>query len=116
MVQVIAIHTRTNKENKSFVVLEVHGDMELTQSSLNGKFYATAKKCFIPSTFPEDVAQGFIGRKIPGEIIRVECDPYNFKIPSTGEIITLNYSYQYRPVEEGVKKGENKSQSVTIPA
>lgn len=114
MVTVIAAHKRLSKEGKPFMVLELQGSLELVQSSINGKFYATSKRCFITSTFSEEVAEAFIGNKMNGEIIRVECEPYPFKVPATGEVVTLNYSYQYIPVEEGVKMGENRSQRVPV--
>ena len=75
MVKVINAHKRT-KDGKPFMVLELQGNMELVQSSVNGRFYATSKRCFITSTFTEEVANAFIGNSIEGEIVRSECDPY----------------------------------------
>ncbi|MES2373849.1 MAG: hypothetical protein V4557_14815 [Bacteroidota bacterium] len=114
MVTVIAVHKRCSKEGKPFMVLELQGTLELVQSSVNGKFYATSKRCFITSTFSEEVAEAFIGNKMEGEICRVACDPYDFKVPNTGEIIRLNYTYDFRPVEVVEKKRENRSQSVIM--
>ena len=95
------------------MVLELQGNMELVQSSVNGRFYATSKRCFVTSTFTEEVANAFIGNSLEGEIVRSECDPYTFRIPSTGEIVTLCHTYEFKPVEEKAKKGENRA-SVTM--
>jgi hypothetical protein len=114
MVTVVNAIKRCSKEGKPFMVLELQGTLELVQSSANGKFYATSKKCFITSTFSEEVAKAFIGNKMEGEIARVQCDPYDFRVPNTGEIIRLNYTYDFRPVEVVDKKRENRSQSVIM--
>jgi hypothetical protein len=55
MVTIAAYHVRQSQEGKSFVVLELLGDIELIQSMFNGKFYATCKKCTISSTFTEEM-------------------------------------------------------------
>lgn len=114
MVKVVAVHTRETKEGKPFIVLEIHGDIELMQSSITGKFYATNKKCFMPSTFTEEMAKSFIGTTMDGEIIRVDCESYNFKIPQTGEIVKLCHTYQYVPQQKHIKERERQAQQVTI--
>lgn len=114
MVTVIAVHRRISKEGKPFMVLELQGPLELVQSSVNGKFYATSRRCFLTSTFSEEVAEAFIGSKMEGEIVRVECDPYDFNIPNTGERVRLNYTYDFRPVEVVDKKRENRNQSLIM--
>ena len=40
-----------------------------------------------------------MNQKIEGEIVRVQCDPYDFTNPRTGEVITLTHTYAYRPNE-----------------
>jgi hypothetical protein len=34
---------------------------------------------------------------MPGTIERVECDPYNYTVPETGEVVTLAHTYEYVP-------------------
>ena len=45
MVTISNYFVRENKEGHSFISLELTGDVELIQSSLTGKFYASAKLC-----------------------------------------------------------------------
>lgn len=96
MVKIIATHLREG-ETGSFVSLELMGDVELVQSMNTGKFYATAKRCFVSSTFTEQQANDLIGTKLPGTIIRTDADPYEYTVPETGEVIELSHTYTYLP-------------------
>lgn len=95
MITIIGYALRQSKEGKSFIALQLQGDMEMVQSQETGKFYATARKCFITSTFNESTAQALIGQKMPGTIERVQCEPYEYTVPETGEVITLAHTYSY---------------------
>lgn len=97
MVIVKNAHLRKGQDDKEFVTLELNGDIELIQSQNTGRFYATVRRSFISTTFDLPTAKMFIGKTLPGQIIRQECEPYEFTIPDTGEVVTLNYSYQYSP-------------------
>ena len=90
-----AIHQR--KDGTDFITLELTGGLELVQSQNTGNFYATVRKCSIPSTINETMAQQVIGTTMQGEVVRVSCDPYEFINKRTGEIMTLSHSYAYRP-------------------
>jgi hypothetical protein len=96
MVTIVATHLRKGDKG-NFVSLELQGDVELIQSMQTGRFYATAKKCFISSTFTESQAHALIGKQMPGSIIRVEADPYEFTVEETGEVIELAHTYTYLP-------------------
>jgi hypothetical protein len=82
---------------ESFVLLELSGGIELVQSQNTGKFYATSRKCKIPSTFSVDVAKLMVGQQIDGNVVRVETEPYEYINKVTGEMIVLAHSYAYRP-------------------
>jgi hypothetical protein len=82
---------------ESFVLLELSGGIELVQSQNTGKFYATSRKCRIPSTFSVDVAKLMVGQQIEGDVLRVETEPYEYINKVTGEMIVLAHSYAYRP-------------------
>ena len=69
----------------------------MVQSLDTGKFYATARKASVTSTFTEDTAKGLIGTKMTGVIKRVESDPYDYTVAETGEIIKLAHKYEYQP-------------------
>ena len=103
MVTVKQAHLREGQDNKSFVTLELEGDLVLIQSQNTGRFYATAKRCFISSTFDLKTAQEFIGKKMSGDIVRVQSDPYEFKVPESDEVLVLTHSYEYRPEEIAVQ-------------
>lgn len=105
MVKVINAHLREGA-NGSFVSLELQGDLELVQSQTTGRFYATARRCFISSTFDINVAKQFVGKTIKGSIIRVETDPYDYTVPETGEVITLAHNYDFLPEEESTSTPE----------
>lgn len=98
MVFIKNYHVRES-ETGSFISLELEGDIELIQSQQTGRFYATNRRCFISSTFDEATAKLMVGKKIEGSIDRASCEPYDFTIPQTGEVIKLAHSYEYRPLE-----------------
>lgn len=108
MVTVTNYVVRKTKDERTFISLELSGKVELVQSQDTGKFYATKRRCSIPSTFEEHVARSIIGTQIEGEIVRVESDPYDFTNPKTGEVMTLAYSWAYQPEANKVPIGISK--------
>lgn len=102
MVTVTSYSLRTSKEGSSFVSLILQGDLEMVQSSETGRFYATMKTCSISSTFDENTAAALVGKQIPGSIVKEQCEPYEYTIPETGEVISLSHRYVYSPEENGV--------------
>lgn len=109
MVTISNYFVRQNKEGESFISLELTGDVEFIQSSLTGKFYASAKRCSISSVFTEDVAKTLIGKQLPGSIQRVECEAYEYTIEKTGETMLLSHTYTYVP-------DESQQQAASKPA
>ena len=97
MVQVTNFHEVETKDGKTFISLELTGSLELIQSQTTGNFYATVRKCRIPSTFDANIAKMMVGSQMDGDVIRVETDPYEFLNKRTGELIMLQHSYAYRP-------------------
>lgn len=98
MVKVTGYNIRERKDDgTTFITLELSGGLELIQSQETGSFYATTRKCSIPSTFSEDVAKMMIGSELDGDVVRVSVDPYEFQNTRTGELMTLTHSYAYRP-------------------
>lgn len=95
MVTIIGYTKRQNAEGKEFFTLNLMGGIELIKSSKTGSFYATAFKSSITSTFNEDVCKSLIGTKLPGIVTKVESEPYEYKIPSTGETVMLTHKYRF---------------------
>jgi len=40
-----------------------------------------------------------IGEKIPGSIEKVSCEPYEYQVPNSDEVVTLDFTYQF--ISEG---------------
>jgi len=99
MVKIVDFVKRTNKEGEEFNALILQSGIELVKSHETGRWYATAKKTSITSTFDDAMCQSLIGTQIPGSVQRVECDPYPFTVRDTGEVLTLTHRWQF--VNEG---------------
>jgi hypothetical protein len=110
MVTVVEYAIRKTKDDREFIALILQGGLCLVQSKQTNNFYATVKRCSIPSTFDEVTAKGMIGEKIPGSVQKQSCEPYDFTIKDTGEILHLDYRWAYVPegatIEEAVFEGE----------
>lgn len=101
MVTVTNFQQRSSKEEKPYFALELQSDdLEFVISQATGRHYITARKCWISSTFNEAMCQKMIGKSMVGSIVKVECDPYEFTIPETGEVITRQHRYDYSPTEQ----------------
>ena len=105
MVRIINYKQRQKEDGTSFFVLELQGGIEFIQSQKTGKFYATAKKAFIPSTFDEMTCNALIGTQMAGRVEKTDCDPYEFTVQETGEVISLAHRYEYVP--EGAPKTDS---------
>jgi len=95
-----SVRTST-KDSNQYLALELTSDDPEIVLSQTGKYYVTAKKCFMSCTFPEVVCRAMLGKQFPGSISKVECEPYEFTIPETGEVITRQHRYEYQPIEVG---------------
>lgn len=98
MVRIINYKKR-QAEDKEFFVLEVSGGIEMVKSQTTGMYYATSKKATITSTFDEETCKSLIGSEFSGSIVKEECEPYEYTIQDTGEIITLSHRYVYKAEE-----------------
>ncbi|MBZ5857769.1 hypothetical protein [Flavihumibacter profundi] len=114
MVTISNYFVRQSNEGKSFIALELSGDVEMIQSTETGRFYATAKRCTISSTFSEEIAKSLIGRQMPGRIDRVEAESYEYTVKETGEILILSHTYVYVPDEKPMMMLEKPISRVTV--
>ncbi|MCU0323886.1 MAG: hypothetical protein MUF45_01350 [Spirosomaceae bacterium] len=102
MVTVTAYQERTSTEGKKYIALEIQSDdLEFVVSKVTGRHYATVRKCWISSTFNEVLAERMLGKEMQGSIVKTACEPYEFTIPETGEVITRHHRYDYSPLENG---------------
>lgn len=99
MVTVTGYVYRTQKEGeqKTYIALELEGDIEMVQSQNTGRHYATVRRCTVSSTFDELTAARMVGKQMPGSIERVPCEAYDFTIEATGEVIKVGYRWDYVP-------------------
>jgi hypothetical protein len=99
MVTISGYNERVNKEGKPFYTLTVQGGLEMVLSEKTGRYYCTAKQSSVPSTFTEQVCKDLIGTKLPGKVSKVACEPFEYTVQETGEVILLNHRWVYSPSE-----------------
>lgn len=105
MVTVIDFKERQAKNGENFYVLILQGGVEMVKSAETGRYYATAKRASISSTFDENTCKSLIGTKFPGSIRKEECEEYEYTIKDTGEIINMTHRWLYvDDVEETVEQ------------
>jgi hypothetical protein len=114
MVQVTNFNEVETSSGKTFISLELTGGLELIQSNTTGKFYATVRKCRIPSTFDANIAKMMIGTQMDGDVVRVETEPYEYVNKRTGEVMTIQHSYAYRPKGSMELIGESRVQEIQM--
>lgn len=103
MVKIVDYAFRTSNEGKEFYALTLQGGVEVIKSS-NGNSYVTVRKCSLPTTFDEQTCKSLLGTELPGSIKKVDSEPYEYTVPSTGEVIILTYRFEY--VQEEVLDAE----------
>ncbi|GAA4159629.1 hypothetical protein GCM10022217_22620 [Chryseobacterium ginsenosidimutans] len=99
MVRIVGYKTRQRENGTNFNLLEVHGGIEMVLSQKTNQYYVTAKKTFISSTFDDETCKALIGTQMQGSIIKQECEPYEYTVKDTGEVIILNHRFVYSPEE-----------------
>lgn len=104
MVTIIGFEKRKNKKKDEFNVLILQGDVETIISKETGKPYLTARKTSIPCTFDDIMAKTMVGKEMQGEILKMDCEEYEFTIPSTGKKIKLAYTYVYNQEPAGIEE------------
>jgi len=110
MITVKDIAVRQTKDGREFVALILQGGLSLVQSRQTGNFYATIRQVSIPSTFDEATAKAFIGERIPGSVVKKECETYQWTNKETGEMIELSHRWVYVPeggsLEDAIFEGQ----------
>ena len=88
------IKRTSKKSGKDFFVLVLSGGIEPIKNA-NGQLYFTSRTCTVSSSFDEETCKDLIGTKFPGNIVKKQCDPYDYIIPSTNQTVTLDYKWDY---------------------
>lgn len=97
MVTIIGTELKQNSKGETFVALVLQDGLTMVQSKSTGRFYATAKSTSITSTFDEESAKALIGTKLVGRIEKVSCEPYEYVVKDTGEILVLEHTWIFNP-------------------
>ncbi|WP_321289378.1 hypothetical protein [uncultured Sunxiuqinia sp.] len=109
MVTIVDHALRKNQEGEEFYAIILQGGIEMVKSQETGRYYATAKRASVPSTFDEQTCKSMVGQQMTGEIKKVECEPYEITIKETGEIIELSHRWEYQSevesAEEAIHEG-----------
>jgi len=105
MVKIIDYKTISKEDGNEFCMLIVQGGIEAVVSTETNKTYLTARKARVACTFGKDVCKSLIGTDLPGSVSKVEVEPYEYTVESTGEVIMLSHRYEYiDEIESSVKK------------
>ncbi|MEY8850023.1 hypothetical protein AB9K26_14480 [Psychroserpens sp. XS_ASV72] len=102
MVQIVDYKTYQKEDGSEFHALIVQGGIEAVKSKETGRTYLTARKANVPCTFDESTCESLKGTQMPGSIKKVEVETYDYVVPETGEMITLNHRYEYFSEEESI--------------
>lgn len=95
MVTVKDYKTITNRDGEDFFALVVEGGVQPVRSQRTGRIYFTTRSATVPTTFDEDTCKKVINTNFNGEVRRVDCDPYEYTIEETGEIIELSHRWEF---------------------
>jgi hypothetical protein len=102
MVTIVDYRTYHRKDGSEFHALVVQGGVEAIKSNETGRTYLTANTAKVPCTFDENTCLALKGTTLPGGVRKVDVEPYEYAIPSSGEIIHLTHRYEYVSQEEGI--------------
>ena len=95
----------TKGDGTTFYALIVEGSVEPVRSEKTGRIYFTARRATVPTTFDKQTCEKVIGTEFNGDVRRVECDPYDYTIETTGETIELSHRWEF--MDESLEVLEN---------
>lgn len=94
-VKIINYTKRQNSAGEDFFLLLLQGGLQMVKSQETNRYYATMKQASLSTTFDENTCKSLIGEEIPGSIMKVEVEPFEYTVPETGEVITLSHRWEY---------------------
>lgn len=111
MVTIVDFKPIQKDDGSEFYALVVQGGIEAVTSKETNRVYLTARKANVATTFNELTCKSLVGSELPGMVKRVEVEPYQYTVESTGELLTLSHSYVYMSpeqevIEENIVKAE----------
>jgi hypothetical protein len=102
MVKIVDFKTYQNDDGQDYNALVLQGGLESVRSQESGQIYFTARTTKVPCTFNETMCKSLIGTDLPGEIQKVEAEPYQYQIPNTDEVVELSHRFVYISERESV--------------
>ncbi len=102
MVTIVDYKNYEREDGTKFNILVVQGGVEAVKSQTTGTTYLTARKARVSSTFDEVTCKMLIGKQLPGEVKKVQTDPYEYTVEDTGEVISLSHRYEYVDTEDQI--------------
>ena len=76
MVSIVDYKAFQKENGEKFYSLVVQGGVEAIKSKESGRTYLTAKTTNLACTFNEITCKSLIGTQLPGQIRKVEVEPY----------------------------------------
>ena len=101
MVTITKHFQREDAEGNQYSMLELSGDIEVQISKASGRPYFLTRKCSIPAALPSEMCISLLGKQIPGNIKKIDCEAYDYTVPSTGEVIQLKHRFEFQPETSG---------------
>lgn len=95
MVTISNYQKKKNQRGEEFVVLNLISDVVMEKSTNTGNYFASTYKANIVASFDEDTAKIMVGKQLNGNIIKKECEPYEYKVKSTGKTKILSHTFVY---------------------
>lgn len=102
MVSIVDYKAFQKENGEKFYSLVVQGGVEAVKSKESGRTYLTAKTTNLACTFNEITCKSLIGTQLPGQIRKVEVDPYEYTDRETGEIVEMTHRYEYLSDEDAI--------------
>ena len=78
MVTIVDYKAFQKENGEKFYSLVVQGGVEAVKSKESGRTYLTAKTTNLACTFNEITCKSLIGTQLPGQIRKVEVEPYDY--------------------------------------
>ena len=92
MVTVTGYRVDETDEGDSYIRLVLAEDLTLIRSNSTGRHYATVRRCSISSSFDEQTSKLMVGKKLPGSIIKEDCEAYEYTLEN-GETVLLSHRW-----------------------
>ncbi|MDO5978252.1 hypothetical protein [Flavivirga spongiicola] len=114
MATIVDYRACQSEDGKEFNALEVQGGVEAVKSKETGRTYLTARRASVSCTFDKATCEILKGTELPGDIKKVEVEPYEYQIPDNGEVIMLSHRFEYVGEDETIVQDHVVQEEVVI--